>query len=216
MKTSNKQPRPTLAGTSSPSDLLDALQELANSQDDAGSFERFARDWPRFACVGNDAPSNNYVGFDYGEPWTRMPPSIPKRFFLMWQMREVLRKIWSGDTEKVTQVLLPSLDDLLGDPPRDKLWPPQLKVDWQRGEFVYIPRSEFQEAVYQLLRRSSLAKICANPECPARYFIAGRATQRYCSEKCSGVLQRTYKLRWWKEHGSDWRHRRPRRKRGKS
>jgi hypothetical protein len=216
MKSSKQQTCNNLAGTPSPSNLLNALKALANMRDDSASFERFARLWPVFARLGDDNPSDNYMGFDYGEPWTRMPPSIPKRFFLMWQMREALREIWGGNSDKVTQVLLPSLTEIYADPDPEGLWPPQLRVNWQRGEFVYVPRSEFQGAVYQLFRRSALAKVCANPDCPAPYFIAGRTTQQFCSEKCSGVLQRAHKLRWWNEHGKERRSsKRSRGKRGK-
>jgi hypothetical protein len=219
--------RDNLAGTLSPSKPLDALEDLANVQDDAVSFERFASHWPDFAYVVDDKPSDldncsgeeffrkygfyrtTFGGYDFGEPMTRMPPSIPKRFFLMWQMREALREIWRGSSKRLRDVLIDvmvqSLDELIGDKDSEAGSPPQLKLDWHRGEFVYTPQSKFQGAVYQLFRRSALAKFCANPDCPAPYFIAGRTTQQYCSEKCSGVLQRTQKLRWWKEHGSEWR-----------
>jgi hypothetical protein len=216
MKSSKTQTRDNLAGTPN---LLDALKDLANLQDDAASFERFAhrwRRWPVFAQVGDDNPSDNDMGFSYGEPWTRMPPSIPKRFFTIWQDREALREIWRGNSKKLAQVLLPPAD-ILSHPDLDPegVLPPQLEVNWQRGEFVYVPRNEFQGAVHQLFRRSALAKFCANPDCPAPYFIAGRTTQQYCSEKCFGVLQQAHKRQWWKEHGNEWRRDRSRRKRGK-
>src|SRR6266851_4807637 len=116
-----------------------ALTDLANLQDEAASFERFARRWPGFASLLDDDLPDNYLGFDYGAPHNRMPPSLPKRFFLMWQEREALREIWRGNSDKVTQVLLPSLDEIFADPDPEGLWPPQLKVDWHRGEFVYVP-----------------------------------------------------------------------------
>lgn len=210
MNSSKERTSDNLAGTTRLSNLLGGLKDLVNLQDEAASFEWFARRWPVFSHVLDEDPADtygatggriNYGGFSFGEPWTKMPPNLPRRFFLMWQMREALREIWRGNSDKLTEVLLPSLDEIFADPDPEGLWPPQLKVDWQRGEFVYKPRSEFQEAVYELFRRSPLAKVCANPDCPARYFIAGRTTQRYCSEKCSGVFQRAHKLRWWKEHG---------------
>ena len=239
MNSSKGQRRDNLAGTPSPSDPLDALEYLANLQDDAASFERFASLWPTYACVEEEKPSDydncsgqeffdkyGYYrtkpggGFDYGEPMTSMPPSIPKRFFLTWQMREALREIWRGNSKKLRDVLIDvmvrSLDELIGAKDSEGGSPPQLKLDWHRGEFVYTPQSKFQGAVYQLFRRSALAKFCANPDCPAPYFIAGRSTQQYCSEKCSGVLQRAQKRQWWKEHGNEWRHESTRKKsRGK-
>src|SRR6266481_5579724 len=149
---------------------IDALIELANLRDDPAAFERFARRWSVFAGAQDDNPSDNsayyptkYVGFAYGAQPTRMPPNLPKRFLRMWQKREALRRIWRGDSDKLTEVLLPTpeemkMDDLEWASP----WNPQLKLDWQRGEFVYIPRSEFQEALYELFRRSAFVKLCAN------------------------------------------------------
>ncbi len=194
---------------------IDALVELANLRDEPAAFERFARRWPVFACVEDD-PSDNFVGFAYGERPNRMPPNLPKRFLLTWQKREALRRIWTGDSDKLTEVLLPTPEEMaMDDSEWASAWNPQLKLDWQRGEFVYIPRSEFQGALYELLRRSAFVKRCANSNCPAPYFIADKTTQRYCSESCAEVLQRAYKLQWWKEHGSERRRKRSRRKRGK-
>src|SRR4029077_15519726 len=133
---------------------IDALIELANLRDEPTAFERFARRGPFFADVVDD-PLFQFVGFPYGEKPTRMPPSIPKRFFRMWQTREALRRIWRGDSDKLTEVLLPTPAEMQMDYSEwASAWNPQLKLDWQRGEFVYIPRNEFQEALIELLRRS--------------------------------------------------------------
>ena len=199
---------------------IDALVELANLRDDPAAFERFARRWPVFACVEERLEegdyATNYMGFAYGEHPTRMPPKIPKRFVLTWQEREAVRRIWRGDSDKLTEVLLPTPEEMMMDHLEwASAWNPQLKLDWQRGEFVYIPRSEFQGALYELFRRSAFVKLCANSDCPAPYFIADKTTQRYCSESCAEVLQRAYKLQWWKEHGSERRRKKSRGKRGK-
>jgi|SRR5215472_1649582 len=215
MNSSTDETLENLAAKRDPSKLLDPLKDLANLQDDPASFERFARRWPVFARVLDDDPSENYVGFG-GERWSKMPPSIPKRFFRTWQMREVLREIWGGNSKKLGDVLFPGPHDYPDRKP-DPDWLPahQLKVDWHRGEFVYIPETEFQGAVYELFRRSPFAKVCANRDCPAPYFIAAKTAQRYCSEPCAEPSQRAYKLRWWKEHGTEWRRKKSRRKRGK-
>jgi hypothetical protein len=212
MNSSRSETRNNLAATLGPTKLLVALKDLANMRDESASFKRFARHWPSFIHLLDDDPPDNYVGFDYGEPVTRMPPNLPRRFLPMWQAREALREIWRGNSGKLTDVLLPSLSDVIADPDPEGLWPPQLKMDWHRGEFVYVPRSKLQDAVYQLFRRSRLVKVCANRDCPAPYFIAGKTAQRYCSDACAQIFQRAYKLRWWKEHGSDWRRCKARRK----
>jgi len=202
---------------------IDALVELANLRDDPAAFERFARRWPVFAVALDDDPSDNSAyyptkcrGFAYGDQPTRMPPNLPKRFLLTWQEREALRRIWRGDSDKLTEVLLPTPEEMaMDDSEWASPWNPQLKLDWQRGEFIYVPRSEFQEALYELFRRSAFVKLCANSNCPAPYFIAHKTTQRYCSESCAEVLQRAYKLQWWRENGSERRRTGSRGKRGK-
>lgn len=238
MNSSTDRPSETLAvPRQNKKPNIDALVELANLRDEPAAFARFALRWPVFARVRleDDTPADSdaeltgqeyfdkygyyrttFGGYAFGEPMTRMPPSIPKRFFLMWQMREALRRIWVGDSDKLTEVLLPTEAEMMMDNSEwASAWNPQLKLDWQRGEFVYIPRNEFQEALYELWRRSSFVKRCVNSNCPAPYFIADKTTQRYCSESCAEVFQRAYKLRWWKEHGSEQRRKRSRGKRGK-
>ncbi len=236
MYSSTINARENLARKAGASNLILGLKDLANLQDEAASFERFARRLPVFARVRveDDTPSDSdaeltrqeyfdkygywpttFVGYDFGEPMTRMSPTIPKRFFLMWQMREALREIWRGNSDKVIEVLLPSLNEIFGDPDPEGLWPPQLKINWQYGVFVYIPRSEFQGAVYELCQRSPFVKVCANPDCPAPYFIAHKTAQRYCEEACAKVFQREWKRRWWKEKGTKWRRKRSRGKREK-
>jgi hypothetical protein len=219
MNSSTINAHENLARKASASNLILALKDLANLQDEPASFERFARRWPGFGHVLDEDPADtyratagriNYLGFSYGEPWTRMPPNLSRRFFLMWQMREALREIWRGNSDKLTEVLLPSLDEIFADPDPEGLWPPQLKVNWQSGEFVYKPRSEFQEAVHELFRQSRFIKLCANPACPAPYFIAHKTAQRYCEEACASVFQREWKRRWWKEKGTKWRRKRSR------
>jgi len=225
MNSSKRKTSDNLAAKRDPSKLLDALKELANLQDDPASFEGFARRWPAFA-LGDDPPAEQAPvaprrgtitsrGFGYGEQPPRMPPSLPKRFLFTWQNREALREIWRGNSDKLTEVLLPSLDQIFADPDPEGLWPPQLKVDWRRGGFEYVPRNEFQGAVYELVRRSPLARVCENSDCPHPYFISGKTAQRYCSEACAQVFQREWKRRWWKEKGTKWRRKKSRGKKGK-
>jgi hypothetical protein len=50
--------------------------------------------------------------------------------------------------------------------------------------------------------------VCGNPECPQKYFLKGRRTQRFCDRwSCSAYGQRQHKLRWWKAHKSEIRKR---------
>jgi hypothetical protein len=103
--------------------------------------------------------------------------------------RDILRQIWNGDE---------AANDYL----KILLTGSRVEFDWKRGEIVYEPQNEFELAVYALFRNSSRARICGNSECLARYFIASRKSQVYCSERCAGVYQKEWKRNWWKHKGS--------------
>lgn len=53
--------------------------------------------------------------------------------------------------------------------------------------------------------------ICANPECPQRYFLKGRSKQRFCDRPaCILYGQQEHKRKWWSEHGKEWKQKRQR------
>jgi hypothetical protein len=103
--------------------------------------------------------------------------------------RDILRAIWRADqySNDYLKILLTGS---------------RVEFDWKRGELVYSPENDFEYAIYALFRNSSRAKFCANPDCPAPYFIGARKSERYCSEDCAAVYQRKWKRNWWKQVGS--------------
>ena len=209
MNSSNSRPAQTLAA----SRLLEALAELANLREDQASLERFVKRWPGLVFLDESA----YRLKDGGK--------VPYKYGALVERRGALRNIWRGDPFTLRQLLVPTdpPEELRGkyfnrDCPPDEehsgvVWDTQIDLDWERGQFVYESRTEFQRALYCLFRQSARAKVCANPECPAPYFIARETTQRYCSDKCAEVIQREYKRRWWSEHGDEWRRSRKRSRR---
>ena len=45
--------------------------------------------------------------------------------------------------------------------------------------------------------------VCANPKCPAPYFLKARRTQRFCDRPgCIEYGQRQHKLEWWRRVGA--------------
>ena len=197
--------------------LLKALTELANLREDPKDFERFVKRWPRFVPVlERDLPGVGPIG----------KAQIPNKFWTLHERREALRRIWRSSSLTLSELLLPN------EPPEELRnqeaykhrndetgqqmgwnWEPQVKLDWQRREFIYEPRTDFQRALYGLFRQSARAKVCGNLECPAPYFIASKPTQRYCSETCAEVFQREWKRKWWAKHGAKRRRSRKRLKR---
>jgi len=186
--------------------LLEALTELANLRDEPEAFERFCKRWPELAYVSDKAP----------EPHPIEETNLPIKFWLLYERRARLQELWEGDPWALRDFLLPSdPPEELRDEYADVLWEhgAQILLDWRRGEIIYAPKTPFQWAIYTLFRTSALAKVCANPDCPARYFVATKVTQRYCTEKCAEVFQKEWKRRWWAEHGEKWRHSRKKSKR---
>lgn len=224
MNSSTEKTGSNLALKMDASRMLSALQELANLRDDPAAFERFARSRPGFIYVPeSDLP------YRLAEPVTGIP-NLPNRFIHMWQRRQDLREVWRGNTGKLKAFLSPGVppeelprEELIAYVSKDEsetagewAWPPQVELDWLRSQFVYTPTTEFQRAVYELFRRSAFAKVCANPDCPAPYFVAHKTAQRYCMYECAQVFQREWKRRWWKERGKQWRQKRTRGKRRKT
>lgn len=63
----------------------------------------------------------------------------------------------------------------------------------------------FAQVLLRAIDVSDRMHRCPNSECPAPYFIARRLSQKYCSDACAQPAQKEFKRRWWREHGSDWR-----------
>lgn len=103
--------------------------------------------------------------------------------------RDMLRLIWKGDSDAndYLKVLLSGS---------------RTQFDWNRGELVYGPQNELEEAIYALFRNSRLARVCENTDCPAPFFIAKRKSQRYCGEECASVYQKAWKRKWWNDKGA--------------
>jgi hypothetical protein len=103
--------------------------------------------------------------------------------------RDMLRLIWKGDSDAndYLKVLLSGS---------------RTQFNWKRGELVYEPQNELEQAIYALFRNSRLARVCESTDCPAPFFIAKRKSQRYCGPECASVYQKQWKRRWWKDKGA--------------
>jgi len=77
-----------------------------------------------------------------------------------------------------------------------------LQMWWERGKPKIYPDPYELPAVlaWGVLLYYSHLRICGNPECPARYFVADRRDQKYCSDTCAAPAKREAKLRWWDHH----------------
>lgn len=182
--------------------LLQGLVELANLQDDARGVQRFLDRWPNL-LVGWEETWRALVqaGVDFERVQGRISVALKAEMVLPQPLRyvvtarDILRRAWRGDPH--ADALLLGFFGVGG-----------IGLDWRRGTFVYHPQTELQRALYLLLQDSARAKICANPDCPAPYFLARKLIQRYCSPECLKPFQKQWKLRWWNEVGRKERARR--------
>ncbi len=173
-------------------ELLNALTEFANLGDTTDDLRFFRKRWPDFF------PSSLY------DPAERDLKSWEGRIF--GRFREGIRNLWTG-TERPTYLAVALLDIYGGGlnfviDPTYKIAQVEFGWDWASGEFVYASNVKFHQALFLLLGRRRLAKVC--PHC-SQCFLAKRGTQLYCSSDCSEIAEREWKREWWRKYGEAWR-----------
>lgn len=125
------------------------------------------------------------------------------------ELRDALRAIWSAPDWRTKE--WGTLNLIHRSMVHDDSFPNYgpLSVDFRNGSMVPLPPlTAFETCLRYLLRNADRAVVCANAECPAPYFFAGRKSQKYCTEKCAQPAQRKSKQEWWAKNGKKWRHRR--------
>jgi len=130
------------------------------------------------------------------------------------QIRNEIRRAWENRTLLGRQVTMYTVVS-------HYLW-----VDYWGGKFnaalrSYVdnflpelpdsPTDPFLLVLMQAVKNVERMRCCANPSCPAPYFLAVRRTQKYCDRKCAEPSQREFKKKWWKKYGRRARQRAKRR-----
>ena len=170
-----------------PADLKRFLQELANVRDERKSLERLHE---RF------------------RPFLRHFTALSE----LGLYRDELRLLWHP-TEGIPQAEWEAFEE----------WK-KYRPDAQPGEMIcnrWLKRSEVgllarweksrrelmpsvtdlpAVLVYGCLLFANRLFYCANPNCPAPWFIGTRHGQQYCSEVCSAPAKKAAKRKWWAAH----------------
>jgi hypothetical protein len=177
--------------------LFQALETFANMGDGRGDPKLFLRMCPRFF------PEVAYSGvgtWASGERTTKP---------MIYWYRDALRTLWRGhDTNGVylnamlglewdSVEIAKAWDDAIEGLGTIGLSRP--RADWASGEIILEFSTDFQRALFALMKDSWRAKVC--PECK-RFFIASKTAQAYCSPTCYGEMKRKYSLRYWRRTGS--------------
>lgn len=179
-----------LAKRASDKEIREFLRALANVGEVEADLRHFLR-----------KHESALLEYSLGSYIERQYPTVTDEMEHVLRMRDSVRRIWHGglDAEKLLT------DYLCEDVPIhhrvENFRQDILRVDLRRQRLEYQPRNSFQKALYFLLVNFSKAKVCANAECPAPYFIAERASARYCSTECLEELHRQSKLEWWNRVG---------------
>jgi len=180
------------------------LKELANFRDEHCAFRRLQLHFGRIFL-----------------------PEVPLSLVREWAIRveeedvvelsqdEILRKYWLIPLRNAVRVLWTATDL------RTKQWgifrilekffaigdrslavgPVRDDIEWVLGSTLG-PVTDCERIFERLSGRTS---VCHNSACPAPYFFAVRASQKYCSDACAAPAQREFKKKWWAKHGAHWR-----------
>jgi hypothetical protein len=194
----------------SAADATRFLVELANLSDEGKALNRFKR---RFrGILENSVPKGlvrhwwiNTAGDEYDPE--RSEEVLEATLWLL-PLRNTLQRIWRApDSRTKDWGVFMVCRHFFGQGDGSLLTDPPL-ADTGDGFLRLRPPSLCEQAFLHLPKIADLMKYCANPECPAPYFIAARRSQKYCSAVCSEPALRESKRRWWVEYGEDRRSKR--------
>jgi hypothetical protein len=147
----------------------------------------------------SDCDSKRFIE-QVGSPyyWLRSFRSTPLQY------RDDLRKIWLGDRETTERALHRWIEEAKEEP----AWHVVSGTHHGQRYWNVLPNYDIFPLALALGVSELLPKmaVCGNPECPNKYFLKARKTQRFCDRPaCSAYGQREHKRKWWSEHGDEWK-----------
>jgi hypothetical protein len=77
-----------------------------------------------------------------------------------------------------------------------------LRIDWRSRQIKANPVSLPTVLAIGCLYHSPYLTICGKSDCAARYFIAVRRDQKYCSPECAEPAKLAAKRKWWNANRS--------------
>lgn len=147
-----------------------------------GDIQILARELAHYEDPNHPDPNNP---FDRKEATRMLCRSV------MGDLRKSLRMIWQAGNENAAEWRIFRFQARIHgrtgfqDGPKRNLYPPslntpiELAIDWVRRNLLML-------------------RVCRNPECLNRFFVADRAQRRFCVE-CVSASQKAHKRRSWKK-----------------
>lgn len=209
--------------------LLQGLQQFANLGDSVEDFQRFSQAWPDFFPASFRSWKEPTLTLDWFDGSHGLVLAVRNFLRVVWRTGSVRDlSLLLGVGRHAERVLVERerpnpMDEMLSRSTEDEMLGastealyeamkrapdgyfadlPTVYPDWQRGEFHYEPRNNFQKAVHLLWRQSWRAKVCRR--CRS-YFVADKPAQLYCSVACFSEEKKERGRVWWREHGDEWR-----------
>lgn len=188
---------------------LDALAAFANTGDSQADWEKLRLMHPEmFGELWLLSASEEYAVGSFDDDPSHVYPLrsevaeafLPRRL----RYRDCLRSVWSDNDRDGTNLRVLYGFELMEQEAMDRsispepLPPGKPIVDGRTGEIKWEFPSEFQQALYELMKNRRKAKTC--PRC-GRYFIAAKPAQAYCSTGCAGDAKRATALEYFNREG---------------
>lgn len=108
--------------------------------------------------------------------------------------QELLRRAWSGDILAKVDIEGQIVEGFEIE---------TLDVECGHVSIKMVDLWKFVCFLFLLDEMNERLEKCANPECPAPFFVASRRTQRFCElGPCTEYAQRQYALKWWRDKGA--------------
>jgi hypothetical protein len=142
--------------------------------------------------------ATNVEGADY-EP-NRSDAELIRQYWLL-PLRDTLRAIWRAKDARTKQWgIFRISQDFFRQGAKDLI---QLPLANSSDSFLaqMRPPSRTEQLLLGFTSCAARTHYCSNPDCSTPYFIAGRRTQKYCSDLCAQPAQRKWKRDWWLKHG---------------
>ncbi|HEV2422027.1 MAG TPA: hypothetical protein VGS59_10005 [Candidatus Acidoferrales bacterium] len=179
--------------TLAPKTLLSALQDFANTGSEPQRSAYFLKRWPGFLEGVIERLTKQEAALS---PLARLAYDLQGGKSEFQRLQSYVRAAWCGSEDKIALLLWLAFEE-----GKSNLVLP----DWRRSNFRYEPKTALQAAVYELLKHSREARVCANADCASPYFLTLDPRRKFCSVECTQPAQREWRKRWWARHGKQWR-----------
>lgn len=73
------------------------------------------------------------------------------------------------------------------------------------GDLAITAHDAFLQVLHRGAEIAKRMKLCRNRQCQYPFFLAGRRTEKYCTQECAKPAKRAAKLKWWNKHSKKWR-----------